>query len=143
MPVHEKQAQLANTFPKRGLGGRSAGPVNAAGSAPDEPYALGNVHAGGPATGAADRITGRPAGLVVSSPSAGVIRVTFTAETGADAPANYKVYRGSTVIDADRPTGAQEDYTGQPAGTHTVTIRGVDEDGIEFTESAGVQVVVA
>src|SRR5688572_6531300 len=98
MPVHEKQSQLANTYPKKGLNGRSAGPVNAAASADDEPYALGNVHAGGVATGAAGRISGRPAGLVVASPGAGIIRVTFTAETGDDKPTTYKVYRGATVI---------------------------------------------
>lgn len=142
MPVHEKQSQLANDRPKRGLNGRFLGPVQVPGSQSQEPYALGDVHAGGPSTGAAGRTVGRPGGLVVSSPQAATIRVAFTPETGDDKPADYRIYRGSTPIGTST-NGAEQDIAAQPAGAHTVTVRGRDEDGNEFTQSAGANVTVA
>lgn len=143
MPVHERQSEYANTQPKRGLNGRAAGPVNAAGTAPDEPYALGNVHAGGVATGASQRISGRPAGLIVSSPVAGTVRVAFTAETGTNKPTTYSIYIDDEVLAEDITVGTQADYPGVDPGTYDVTVRGVDEDGNEFTESAATEVIVA
>ncbi len=136
MPVHERYSELRNSKPKKGLNGRAGGPVEAAPTVGDTPYALGDDVTGG----ATPRIPSRPSAIGASSPLPGTIRVNITADTAAT---DYAIYRGSTQIATTATTGANVDTAGQPAGTHTVTVRGRDEDGREFTESAGTSVTVA
>lgn len=141
MPVHEKQSQYANDYAKVGLAGRAGGRVEALGSAEQVEYALGDISPAQTAT-APGRYTNRPTGLAATSPAIGTIRVTFTNEPPETGVTDYAVYRGATQI-GTQATGAQTDYTGQPTGTHTVTVRSRDDDGTEFTESSGASVTVA
>lgn len=136
MPLHERYAELRNSNPKRGLNGRAAGPAEAAPTVGEAPYALGDDVTGG----VTPRIPSRPTAIGASSPAIGTIRVNITADAEAT---DYAIYRGSTQIATTATTGANVDTAGQPAGTHTVTVRGRDEDGREFTESAGTSVTVA
>lgn len=136
MPLHEKYAELRNDYPKRGLDGRAAGPVEAASSVGDNPYALGDDVS----TGTAALQVGQPSAIAASSPAAATIRVNITAVPNAG---SYAIYRGATQIATTTTTGANVDTAGQPAGTHSVTVRARDEDGREFATSAGTNVTVA
>lgn len=136
MPLHERYAELRNDNPKRGLDGRAAGPVEAAASVGDNPYALGDDTS----SGTAALIVGRPSAIGASSPAAGTIRVNITADADAT---SYAIYRGATQIATTTTTGANVDTAGQPAGEHSVTVRARDEDGKEFATSAGTNVTVA
>lgn len=141
MPVHEQQSVLANDYAKKGLAGRAGGRAEALGSAEQVEYALGDVSPAATATTVA-LAAGRPSGLVVSSPAAGTIRVAFTPEPADADVTDYAIYRGSTLIGTSTD-GAQQDIAGQPAGTHSVTVRARDDDATEFTTSAGSNVTVA
>lgn len=141
MPVHEQQSTLANDYAKKGLAGRAGGRVEAVPESEQVEYALGDISPAQTATDTA-LAAGRPTGLVVSSPSAGTIRVAFTPESADTDVTDYAIYRGSTLIGTST-NGAQQDIAAQPAGTHTVTVRGRDSQGTEFTTSAGAAVTVA
>lgn len=141
MPTSESQATLANDYAKKGLQGRAGGRVEALGTAEQVEYALGDISPDQTAT-TPGLAAGRPTGLVVSSPVAGTIRVAFTPEPADAGVKDYSIYRGATQIGTST-TGAQQDITGQPAGTHSITVRSRDDDGTEFTVSAGSNVTVA
>lgn len=132
MPLHERYGDLRNDDPKRGLDGRAAGPVEAAASVGDNPYALGDD-----TSGATTLVPGQPS-ITVSSPLAGQIQVVITADPDAT---SYTVYRAGTLIGTETTAGTKT-YTGQPAGATTVTARSRDEDGREFTESGAAAVTV-
>lgn len=136
MPIHERYSELRNSKPKKGLNGRSGGPVEAAPTVGETPYALGDDMT----SGAAVLMPNKPSAIAASSPSAGTIRVNITAVEGAT---DYAIRRGSTEIATTTTTGANVDTAGQPAGTHNVTVRARDEDGREFGESAATSVTVA
>lgn len=135
MPIHERYAQLRNTKPKKGLNGRAGGPVEAAPTVGEVPYALGDDMTGG----AAVLMPNTPSAIAASSPMLNTIRVNITAVDGA---ADYAIRRGTTQIATTSTTGANVDTGGQPAGTHSVTVRARDEDGREFGESAATSVTV-
>lgn len=138
MPVHEKQATYANTKSKRGLNGRAGGRVEAAGTAPQPEYALGDISPAQTAT-TTPLAAGRPA-IVASSPAVGTVRVTITLDP---AIVDYGIYVDGTLRGARETTAGPHDRTGITAGARAVTVRGRDEDGNEFTVSATSTVTVA
>lgn len=138
MPVHEKQAALANDNSKRGLNGRAGARVEAVGTAGDVQYALGDISPAQTATAVA-RQAGRPS-VVTSSPAAETIRVTITLDPAAT---DYVIYVDGAAQGAAVTTAGPHDRTGIAAGTRAVQVRGRDEDGNEFIESTSADVVVA
>lgn len=137
MPVSENQGQLANDNQKRGLNGRAGGRVEAAGTAPQPEYALGDISPSQTAT-TPDRYPGRPA-IVVSSPAALTVRVTLTLDPAAT---DYVIYVDGAVVGAAVTSAGPHDRAAD-AGEVDVQVVGRDEDGTEFIESDVETVTVA
>ena len=144
MPTHESldsdsltqagavhTSALRNDKAHKGLAGNlGTKDVRPAAIANASPYALGDA--------VGDLLPARPA-AAVTSPAALQIQVVITADPDCS---SYKVYRGATLIGTEASAGTKT-YTGQTAGTHSVTVKGLDEYGTPFTVSTADTVIVA